>query len=136
MSISRGKPLHPQVPYPLTQLIDKRIGDAYPAVEAVAKGLPAITYLAENLQSIAPSGIELRGNSSLQAVEWRKDDSSPGSEEGWQVLFYYADLGSHIVQQNELLVELYAIIKRQGERLERELDYVKSFVGYDRNYQP
>ena len=136
MSISRGKPYHPQVPYPLTQLVDKRIGDTYPVVEAVANSLPAIAYLAENLHLVNFGGLELRGNSDIGAVEWRKEDSSLGSEEGWRVLFYYSELGSHITQQNELLIELYAIIKRQGERLEKELDYVKSFVGYDRDYQP
>lgn len=54
-----------------TEGTDKRIGDAFPIIEAVYKRLAELTYLSENLHLIQPSQIEFRNNVEEKTVEWR-----------------------------------------------------------------
>lgn len=123
--ISRGLPL----PYPVSENVDKRIGDAYPAVEAVSKELPRLIYLADNLHLNSPF-LELRGNSVSKVVEWRIGKEGIDPDDGWATLFTFDDISSELSSRITLVEELYWIVKNQGIRLENELDKVKKFVNY------
>lgn len=74
-------------PTGLTSPTDKRIGDAFPIIEEVYKHLPHLKYLAENANSLVTKQIELRGNTSLQSIEW----AYQGTDE-WFTLIAFTDL--------------------------------------------
>ena len=54
-----------------SEATDKRIGDAYPVIQAVYEKLADLVYLAENAHNLQPGQIELRNNIELQTIEWR-----------------------------------------------------------------
>ena len=70
-----------------TAQVDKHIGDAYPAVEAVAQRLQEIIYLAQHLADIQPRDIELSAASAEQELLWRRV-----GETDWKVLATYQEL--------------------------------------------
>lgn len=74
-------------PTGLTSPTDKRIGDAFPIIEEVYKHLPHLKYLAENANSLVAKQIELRGNTSLQSIEWAYQDTDE-----WFTLIAFTDL--------------------------------------------
>lgn len=85
-------------------LVDKRIGNAYPAVKAVSEKLDILTYLAANLHNIQPRDVELRGNNVDKQIEWRyvgePDDS-------WMKLLGYGEIPG--IDVEEAMAELLAI---------------------------
>ena len=74
-------------PTGLTSPTDKRIGDAFPIIEEVYKHLPHLKYIAENANSLVAKQIELRGNTSLQSIEWAYQDTDE-----WFTLIAFTDL--------------------------------------------
>lgn len=69
-----------------TEATDKRIGNAYPVIEAVHAKLAELTLLAENLHNLTPGQVELRYVEETRSLEWRYAD-----EEVWHVLVVYED---------------------------------------------
>jgi len=67
--------------------VDKHIGDAFPAVEAVAKRLQEIVYLANHLTDIQPRDIELKAESPQKEILWRRV-----GEADWKLLITYQNL--------------------------------------------
>ena len=130
--ISRG--LLPK-PVAINEIVDKRIGDAYPAVEIVARELERIQHIADNLHLISPY-LELRGNASLQCVEWRVANESNDPDEGWKFLFNFNDISLEMVNRLTFVEQLYTTVRNQGNRLESELDKVKAFVNYQGEVNP
>ena len=90
---------HPYNAY--TAQVDKHIGDAYPAVEAVAQRLQEIIYLAQHLADIQPRDIELSAASEEQELLWRRV-----GETDWKVLATYQELlGTDLTTANETLAD-------------------------------
>lgn len=90
---------HPYNAY--TAQVDKHIGDAYPAVEAVAQRLQEIIYLAQHLSDIQPRDIELSAASEEQELLWRRV-----GETDWKVLATYQELlGTDLTTANETLAD-------------------------------
>jgi hypothetical protein len=76
--------------------VDKHIGDAFPAVEAVAKRLQEIVYLANHLTDIQPRDIELQAEPEQQEVLWRR-----AGETEWKLLITFGNLlGSDLGDMN------------------------------------
>lgn len=71
-----------------TALVDKRIGNAYPAVAAVYTKLAEIEYLAHNLDNLRPREVEFRSNDVDKVIEWRY--AEPDAE--WQTMVTYASI--------------------------------------------
>lgn len=130
--ISRG--LLPK-PVAINEIVDKRIGDAYPAVEIVARELERIQYIADNLHLNSPY-LELRGNAVLKCVEWRLASESDDPNEGWKFLFNFSDISLEMVNRLTFVEQLYTTVRNQGNRLESELDKVKAFVNYQGEVNP
>ena len=131
--ISRG--LIPKQVVAINEVVDKRIGDAYPAVEIVAKELERIQYIADNLHLNSPY-LELRGNTLQQCVEWRMASESDDPSEGWKFLFNFSDISLEMVNRLTFVEQLYTTVRNQGNRLESELDKVKAFVNYQGAVNP
>lgn len=68
-------------------LIDKRIGNAYPVVEAVARHLAEIAYVAANLDKLRPQDVEFQSSAEFQEIQWRYV-----GDQDWKTLVSYADL--------------------------------------------
>lgn len=84
------------------QAVDKRIGDAFPVIEAVYSKLAQLTYLAENLQVSQPKQIEIRANDDLGAIEWHYID------EPWNILVEYTALFG--IDRDQLFADLTALL--------------------------
>lgn len=81
--------------------VDKHIGDAYPAVEAVAERLQEIIYLAQHLTDIQPRDIELSAASEEKELLWRRV-----GETEWKLLATYQELlGIDLTTANEVLAD-------------------------------
>ena len=94
-----------------TSAVDKQIGDAFPAVEAVAKRIQEIVYLAHHLNDIQPRDIELQAQSDQKELLWRR-----AGETEWKLLITYADLlGSDLGDVNTTVADAVERI----EELER-----------------
>lgn len=90
---------HPYNSY--TAQVDKHIGDAYPAVEAVAQRLQEIIYLAQHLADIQPRDIELSAASAEQELLWRRV-----GETEWKVLATYQELlGTDLTTATETIAD-------------------------------
>ena len=90
---------HPYNSY--TAQVDKHIGDAYPAVEAVAQRLQEIIYLAQHLADIQPRDIELSAASEEQELLWRRV-----GETEWKVLATYQELlGTDLTTATETIAD-------------------------------
>lgn len=90
---------HPYNAY--TAQVDKHIGDAYPAVEAVAQRLQEIIYLAQHLSDIQPRDIELSAASEEQELLWRRV-----GETDWKVLATYQELlGTDLTTANATIAD-------------------------------
>ena len=74
-------------PAGLTSPVDKRIGDAFPIIEAVYRELDKLKYIAEHSDKFAKRDIELRANMDLQAIEWRYRD-----QDEWLLMISFSDL--------------------------------------------
>lgn len=84
-----------------TANVDKHIGDAYPAVEAVAERLQEIIYLAQHLTDIQPRDIELSAASEEKELLWRRV-----GETEWKLLATYQELlGIDLTTANEVLAD-------------------------------
>lgn len=84
-----------------TAQVDKHIGDAYPAVEAVAQRLQEIIYLAQHLADIQPRDIELSAASAEQELLWRR-----AGETEWKVLATYQELlGTDLTTASETIAD-------------------------------
>lgn len=71
----------------LTPPTDKRIGDAFPIIEAVYRELDKLKYIAEHSDKFAKRDVELRANMDLQAIEWRYKD-----QDEWLLMITFSDL--------------------------------------------
>lgn len=90
---------HPYNAY--TAQVDKHIGDAYPAVEAVAQRLQEIIYLAQHLADIQPRDIELSAASAEQELLWRRV-----GETEWKLLATYQELlGTDLTTASETIAD-------------------------------
>lgn len=103
-----------------TQAVDKRIGDAFPVVEAVYNKLAQLTYLAENLQVSQPKQIEIRSNDSLGAIEWRYVD------EPWNILVEYASLFG--IDRDALFIDLAAFLDQRTAVIDNLTSLNQSYV--------
>ena len=103
-----------------TQAVDKRIGDAFPVVEAVYNKLAQLTYLAENLQESQPQQIEIRGNEALGAVEWRYVG------EPWNVLVEYSSLFG--VDRDTLFADLQTLFDNQSALMDVKIQENETFT--------
>ena len=84
-----------------TAQVDKHIGDAYPAVEAVAQRLQEIIYLAQHLADIQPRDIELSAATPQQEVLWRR-----AGETEWKLLATYQELlGTDLTTASETIAD-------------------------------
>lgn len=85
----------------MSAAVDKHIGDAYPAVEAVAKRLEEIVYLAHHLADIQPRDIELSAATPQQEVLWRR-----AGETEWKLLATYQELlGTDLTTASETIAD-------------------------------
>jgi len=65
---------------------DKRIGDAFPVIEAVYAKLAELIYLANNVPSLVPNQIEFRYVPEVRTLEWKYSN-----EEAWNILVTMED---------------------------------------------
>jgi len=85
-------------------LVDKRIGNAWPVVKAVADRLDELGYLAANLHKIQPKDVELRGNNTDKQIEWRYVGDP---DDAWVKLLGYGEIPG--IDVEEAMAELLAI---------------------------
>lgn len=79
-----------------SEATDKRIGDAYPVIQAVHAKLADITYIAENAENIQPGQIELRYVEETNTIEWKYTNLVD-----WNILVAFPD---YLGAADELLV--------------------------------
>lgn len=72
-----------------SETTDKRIGDAFPVVEAVHARLAELVYIAENAHNLQPGQIELRHVAETKTLEWKYTN-----QENWNVLVVYEDFSA------------------------------------------
>ena len=65
---------------------DKRIGDAFPVIEAIYAKLAELVYLANNVPSLVPNQIEFRYVAEVRTLEWKYSD-----EKAWHILVTMED---------------------------------------------
>lgn len=70
-----------------TPTVDSRVGDAYPAVKAVAEFIQEIRYLAHNLHAVQLRDVEFSVDVDAELVLWRYVDDAD-----WSTLITFTDL--------------------------------------------
>lgn len=70
-----------------SNLVDKRVGNAYPIVKAVYDALEYLKYLADNLNALRPKDIELRMDEDGQYIQWRYAAKGDEAASPWQDLW-------------------------------------------------
>lgn len=114
----------------MTSPTDRRIGDAFPIIEAVYKNLDKLKYIAENAQNFVLEQIEFRSNLELEAIEWRYTNYD------WQVLCSFDELtGVDLDKIEETMLSLQEAVQDDRRLTEEARNQVQDIKQYLDNLQ-